>query len=698
MSDEQLASLSSAAGLSVDWLDANGRPQRVSVESQRALVESLGYAAQSPQQIAASLAHLEHEHHSRELPPLLTHELHRPLSLASEFASDTHYQLELEDGRRIDGRLDGNACLHAIEHCGYHRLHIADRELTVAVAPPACLSVEELTDGQRRHIWGLTAQLYSLRRPGDGGLGDMQALADLARSAAQHGADALAISPVHAMFSAWPGQYSPYSPSSRLLFNSLHAAPDVLLGEAAVNDALQICGLQGSLKQLESLDLVDWPGVTDSRQRLLRQLYRSFRDQHNALTPDFDKFLLKGGDALLLHCRFEALQGFMVRHGMPGDWRTWPEHYRDPNHANVDLFASDHALEVGYHAFCQWLIARGLDRAQAAALGSGMKIGLIADLAVGADGAGSQAWARQDELLQSLTVGAPPDILNRQGQSWGISAFSPDGLRRHGYRAFIEMLQANLAHVGGVRIDHVMGLKRLWVIPQGAPAQAGAYLNYPLQDLLRLVALESWRNRALVIGEDLGTVPDGLREELAQRRLLGMRVLLFEQRDGGFIPAPFWPDDALATTTTHDLPTLHGWMQGRDIEWREQAGHSTREHSVDDHNHRQWEKHCLQKALQDCALLPIRDNSITEQLDASVSFLGSTPAPLVLLPLEDAMGEFEQPNLPGPGDTHPNWRRRWPINAKDMLERPEPSQRLQRLDQARRARDHLAPLVRTHHE
>ena len=698
MSDEQLASLAGAAGLSVDWVDANGRPQRVAVDAQRALLEALGYAAQSPQQISASLAHLQQEQQSYQLDPLLTHDLHRPLSLASEFSADASYVLHLEDGSRLDGRLDGNACLPALAQCGYHRLQIGERELTVAVAPPACLSVEELTDGQRKHIWGLTTQLYSLRRDGDGGLGDVQALAELARSAAHHGADALAISPVHAMFNAWPGQYSPYSPSSRLLFNALHAAPETLLGDDVVRDALSICGLQDSRAQLERLELIDWPGVTDQRQRLLRQLYQGFRDQQHGLTPDFDKFLLKGGDALLQHCRFEALQGFMVRHELSGDWRHWPEHYRDPQHANVELFAADHAQEIGYHAFCQWLIARGLDRAQAAALGSGMKIGLIADLAVGADGGGSQAWSRQDELLQALTVGAPPDILNRQGQSWGISAFSPDGLRRHGYRAFIEMLQANLAHVGGVRIDHVMGLKRLWVIPQGAESPAGAYLNYPLQDLLRLVALESWRHRALVIGEDLGTVPDGLREELAQRRLLGMRVLLFEQRDGAFIPAPFWPADALATTTTHDLPTLHGWMQGRDIEWRETAGHATAEHSHNDRNHRGWEKQQLQKAFQDCALLPVRDNSITEQLDAAVSFLGSTPAPLVLLPLEDAMGEFEQPNLPGPGDIHPNWRRRWNVPARNMLDGAEPSHRLQRLDQARRARDHLAPLTRTPHE
>ncbi|HCL75914.1 MAG TPA: 4-alpha-glucanotransferase, partial [Pseudomonas sp.] len=234
-------------------------------------------------------------------------------------------------------------------------------------------------------------------------------------------------------------------------------------------------------------------------------------------------------------------------------WRQWPERYRTPENPAVQRFAEENADEVSFYAFCQWLIARGLERAQAAARGAGMAIGLISDLAVGADGGGSQAWSRQDEVLAALSVGAPPDILNRNGQSWGIAAFSPWGLKAHGYRAFIEMLRANLAHAGGMRIDHVMGLMRLWVTPVGAGPEHGAYLNYPFDDMLRLLTLEAWRHNAVILGEDLGTVPEGLREKLVARRILGMRVLLFE-RDGNarFRPTSEWSSDALATTTTHD--------------------------------------------------------------------------------------------------------------------------------------------------
>lgn len=686
MSDALLAELAGAAGLSIHWTDADGRPQQVAPEAQRALLEALGYPAQSEQQLHAGLAHLEQQRSQAALAPLLTLDQGQPLSLARHFAADTPFQLQLEDGARVDARLDHEGRLPAIAACGYQRLLIGDQALTLAVAPPACQSVAQLSDHQRRHIWGLTAQLYSLRRPGDGGLGDTQALEELARSAAAKGADAIALSPVHAMFSANSYNYSPYSPSSRLLFNVLHAAPGCILGERALQEAISASGLGAELARLEAEPLIDWPAVAASRQAILRQLFAGFAGPENAFSADFASFRQHGGDALLQHCRFEALHGFMSRSGLPTDWRVWPEQYRDPHHEAVQRFAAEHEQEVTFHAFCQWLVARGLDRVQSAARGAGMKIGLIADLAVGADGAGSQAWARQAELLPAVTVGAPPDILNRSGQSWGVSAFSPEGLQRHGYRAFIEMLQANLAHAGGIRIDHVMGLKRLWVLPQGAPPEAGAYLNYPLQDLLRLLSLESFRHRALVIGEDLGTVPAGLREELAQRMILGMRVLLFEQSDGRFLPPHSWPRDALATTTTHDLPSMRGWLLGRDIEWREITGQRSAEHSHGDRETRAREKLALTTALyasdQSQALQGERDND--EQLDACIGFIGRTPAPLVLLPLEDVMGSDEQPNLPGPGDHHPNWRRRWAEPAATMLDGPAAERRLHRLDEARR--------------
>ncbi|MCF4991850.1 4-alpha-glucanotransferase, partial [Pseudomonas gessardii] len=316
----------------------------------------------------------------------------------------------------------------------------------------------------------------------------------------------------------------------------------------------------------------------------------------------------------------------------------------------------------------------------------GMGIGLIADLAVGADGAGSQAWSRQDELLADLTVGAPPDILNRTGQGWGISAFSPEGLKRNGFRAFIEMLRANFAHAGGLRIDHVMGLQRLWVIPRGASPRQGAYLYYPVDDLLRLLALESSRHQAIVLGEDLGTVPEGLREKLSARAMLGMRVLLFEQDHGGrFTPILDWPDNALATTSTHDLPTLNGWWHHRDIEWNVQLGLIDTPTVEQWSEHRQRERAALRQALsQDPQNFGAALRNETDALlDASVRYLGHTRAPLVLLPLEDALGTLEQANLPGTLDTHPNWRRRLPGDATHLLDDDNAARRLELLAVAR---------------
>lgn len=680
MSDTLLTELASTAGLSIAWQDAHGRPQRVSPEALRCLLEALGYPAQSPQQISASLEGLRHQHRERNAAPLLTLETGRALALPG-YPAASAFELTHEDGHVQSGRLDEQARLPGLDTAGYYRLDIQDRRLTLAVAPPACPSVEALC-GHRR-AWGVTAQLYALRRPGDGGLGDTRALEELARHAANQGADALAISPVHALFSALHDHYSPYSPSSRLFFNALHAAPAGLLGRERVQQAIAACGLQPELARLERQHLIDWPAVATSRQRLLHQLYEDFRRAPGALQKPFDTFRSAGGDALLQHCRFEALHGYMLSRGQSPDWRNWPAHLRDPQHAAVARFAAEQAEQVNYHGFCQWLIAHGLESAQAFASGAGMRIGLIADLAVGSDCTGSQAWSHQNEVLPGVTVGAPPDVLNRNGQNWGVSAFSPIGLCRHGFHAFSEMLRANLAHAGGIRIDHVMGLQRLWVIPRGGEPQDGAYLNYPLDDLLRLLTLEAHRHQALVIGEDLGTVPTGLREALARRNILGTRVLLFEQSDGSYRAPHHWPRDALATTTTHDLPSLKGWFAGHDIDWRLRAGHSRPEQLDSDRADRAREHAALRDALHNSGQLDETQTDGEACLQASIGFIGSTPAPLVLLPLEDATAEEQQPNLPGPGAVHPNWRRRYALPVRELLEQPLARQRLARLATAR---------------
>lgn len=684
MSDERLEHLAKAAGLSIEWVDADGREQRVEPEALRAVLGGLGLAAETDEQIEQSLEQLHLGNNPSDLPPLMTADMGAPLSLKNFFEPHTPYSLEFEEGSQQTGKLDSQACLAAIDTPGYHQLRIVDQTLTIAVAPPACPSVEEVAGPS---AWGITVQLYSLRRPGDGGLGDTLALETLARSAAAHGAQALGISPVHAMFFGRGDQYSPYSPSSRLFYNVLYSAPAAILGELPLRQAIEACGIEAQLQQLEQLELVDWTAVSETRRGLLRTLYEHFSTGGNALEHDFASFRQAAGEALENHCRFEALHAALLdEDGHTQHWRQWPEQYRAPANPAVQAFAEEQADEISFHAFCQWLIARGLERAQAAARGAGMGIGLISDLAVGADGGGSQAWSRQEEVLAALSVGAPPDILNRSGQNWGIAAFSPWGLRANGYRAFIEMLRANLAHAGGMRIDHVMGLMRLWVMPAGASPEQGAYLNYPFDDMLRLLTLEAWRHNAVILGEDLGTVPEGLREKLAARRILGMRVLLFEQDQmARFTPPSEWSADALATTTTHDLPTIKGWWLAQDIDWRIRVGQNREEDRQQQTEARERERRGLNAALR-----PYAPEGAGEQLapasavQASACFIGSTPAPLALLPMEDILGLLEQPNLPGIVDAHPNWRRRYCEDSATLLDNPQSTQRLQCLAEARR--------------
>ncbi|WP_223545049.1 4-alpha-glucanotransferase [Pseudomonas sp. A-B-19] len=684
MSDAQLEILASRAGLAVDWLDANGRPQKVAPSVLRNVLSGLGHPAGSAQEIDASLLELQAAQQTHQLPPLITADVGAGLDLARYFEPETPCEIHLEDGSRLNLKLDANAVLPGLVPVGYQQVGIDGQTFTLAVAPARCYSVADAVDNPIPRAWGLSVQLYGLRRPGDGGFGDTQALEDLARVAGERGAEALAISPLHAMFSSDTQRYSPYSPSSRLFLNSLYCAPGTILGERALRTAIDATGLAIELKALEERPLIDWPAAAEAKYRLLQALYEGFVQGEHPLHEDFNSFRHAAGEALENHCRFEAIQQVRAARGEHLDWRQWPEPWRNPRSAELAAFAEENAGRIGFFAFCQWLITRCLERAQTAARASGMSIGLIADLAVGADGGGSQAWSRQDELLAALTVGAPPDILNRSGQGWGISAFSPEGLVRNGFRAFIEMLRANFAHCGGLRIDHVMGLQRLWVIPNGSSPADGAYLYYPVDDLLRLLSLESHRHQAIVLGEDLGTVQDGLREKLIARSILGMRVLLFEQDNTHFKPILDWPDNALATTSTHDLPTLNGWWHGRDIDWNARLGMIDASTEIEWRQHREREREGLRRALsQDPQNFREESHETDQVLDASVRFLGHTRSPLVLLPLEDALGVEQQANLPGTIDTHPNWSRRLPGYSEALLDGADAARRLELLACAR---------------
>ncbi|WP_346796136.1 4-alpha-glucanotransferase [Halomonas sp. Bachu 37] len=693
---DKLRQLAEAAGLLLEWDNSDGEPCQLPERVQRTLLEILGFPADSDATIDDSLQRLKRLHEPAspdQWPPLLTADRDTPITLPSSLPPGTVFSLLLEQGERIEGRLDSHGALPGVAEIGYHKLNIADTQLTLAVAPQKCFTPGDASGEKSPRLWGLAAQLYALRRPGDGGIGDALALEHCAIRAAEQGADALAISPTHAMFSADTERYSPYSPSTRLLYNVLYGAAETLLGEARVHQAQAGTGLEEKMRHLEADDLLDWPEAARTKLTWLRFLYDDLMagedEDSQALRQQLEEFRRAGGDLLENHCRFEALQ----HERGPGDWREWPEALRDPQSPEVASFAQKHAHEVGFHAFLQWIVADGLSRAQQATRDSGMAVGLIADLAVGADAAGSQTWSRQTEMLEGVSIGAPPDLLNGQGQDWGLAAFSPYGLVRSGFRSFIDMLRSAFAQAGGVRIDHVLGLMRLWLVPHGAPPTQGGYLRFPLDDMLRLVALESWRHRGIVIGEDLGTVAPGFRQRLAARGILGMQVLWFEQdEDEQYLAASDWSADAMATTSTHDLPTVAGWWVGRDIDWRSRLGLLKESQSADSEKQaRRQERAKLAATLgllgdtPTAETLEAADIPASLVLDSCARHLGRTPAPLMLLPVEDALGLEEQANLPNTIDEHPNWRRRWAVDAEELLASSEVRERLAQLDRTRKS-------------
>jgi 4-alpha-glucanotransferase len=632
---EGLSERAAAAGVAPRWRDVHGEYHDVSAATLQAVLDSLGPASTGP-------------------VPMVTGDINAPIVTVG---TPGPFRITLEDGTAFDGYADdagdGRIRLPSIDRDGYHRLEIAGRETTLAVAPAHCWTIAEATGG--RKVWGLAVQLYALRRSGDGGLGDLAALRDLAKEAGSQGAAAIAISPIHALFTANPGHFSPYAPSSRSRLNVLHAEPPPL-DIPDNNDAL-----------------LDWTVAAPPRIAAMRRVF----DPNDAGLAEYRR---AQGAPLERHARFELLHGIHQSH----DWHTWPEALRNPDSPEVARLAAEHADEVAFHAFLQWRAETSLHAAQAAAKAAGMPIGLIADIAVGTDPSGSDAWCRPAEMLHGMSVGAPPDLINTSGQSWGVTTFSPSGLISQGFAGFLDILRSTMRHAGGVRIDHVMGLARLWVVPHGMSAADGAYVHFPFEDMLRLVKIESRRHRAIVLGEDLGTLPDGFRERLQAAGLAGLRVLWFERDGMRFLPPEHWTQDAVAMTSTHDLATVAGWWQGRDLEWRTKLGtKSEDEDTIRNHDRvALWDAFRVSGAA--AGDIPgIQDGAAAA--DAAAAHVGHAACTLAVLPIEDALALTEQPNLPGTIDEHPNWRRRLAAPADALLRRPDVASRLAALHQARLA-------------
>ncbi len=662
MTDEVLRDLARRAGIAVEWQDYAGRPHVVTPAVLRRVLGGLGLPADTSRELSASRRLLTKRSSLADLPPLVTAVAGRPtrLDVGGNEAQPAELALERGEVRQVAllparGRLR----IPAISEIGYHRLRVEDREIVLAVSPARCRSIEDVVPDAR--LWGLAAQLYGLNHPGDAGIGDLAGAADLARAAGAKGADAIALSPMHALYAADPAKFGPYSPSSRLFLNPLHAAPELVFGQAA-----------GAAVSADN-GLIDWPTAAGQKYAALRKIFEAFLDGNDwdgPLGADFARFRSDRGPLLYEHACFETLQAARMPQRQ---WRDWPSDLRDPRGPAVSFFADSRPDEILFHQFLQWVSDRSVAAAQRVARQAGMRIGLIGDLAVGMDPAGSHAWSRQSDILLGLTIGAPPDLLNPGGQDWGLTGFSPRAMEENGYAPFLATLRAAMRHVGGIRVDHAMGLARLWLIPEGASAADGAYLNFPVGDLLRLLALESVRHNVVVIGEDLGTLPEGFHDMLEQSGIHGMRVLWFE-RDAqtGFVPPRGWGSTDIAMTSTHDLPTVAGWWKGSDIDVRHKHGRLGDGVDPDTvRKEREQDRPMLWNAFvrEHVGEGPVPGPEDTERVvDAAVRFIAKTELPLSLIPLEDLLGQLDQPNLPGTVTEHPNWRRRLSVTADAVLD------------------------------
>lgn len=616
-----------ALGIVPVWRGIDGVEHVVSPETKHALVAAMGETALHPP-VPAGPDEIVLRAGEPGLAPL---------------PSGTGWTLVLETGEAVaDGVSDGAAALPATP-MGLHRMILrrdgAERGILVISAPPRAPSLADLGHGR---LWGVTGSIHGLRSARDLGIGDYVDLGTAAAALGRLGAAFFGVNPLHAPGEGADG-ISPYSPTHRGFLNPDYIAPDAIEGFDVDPEITALATtLAPRAAELRAAELIDHAGARDARRPLLEALRHRFRahGEHAA----FARWRGELGEGLENFARYEALA---ERHGP--NWPAWPA---DP--------APPEAERIAFHAWLQWVCERQIAAAQAAARSGGMALGLYLDIAVGVRPDGAEVWAAPDGFAREASLGAPPDHLAPAGQDWGLAPLSPPGLRRALYRPFIDTLRATMRHAGVVRIDHVLGLNRcFWVPRDGAP---GGYVSYPRETMLAIVKVEAWRARCLVVGEDLGVVPDDLRARLSEAGLLGCAVMQFERDWSGFFHPRDYRADAIASFGTHDTPTLRGWMRGRDIDWRERLGEARdvgawrRERAED--------RRALGRTL-------VRDPDDEEAMvDGAHRALASGVCELAAAQLDDALGVVEQPNLPGDVDRHPNWRRRAPVAVEDFSSDP----------------------------
>ena len=718
---------------SIEWLarlrgigdayhDYRGELRYFSIDTKRGILRAMGCEVDDDAAVRAAAEQIEQARSRHFLPALLTARGPRAIIdlnfSARQFGATLVWSLTLEDGTQRTGAQSSGDCREVwrgevggswitrrqfavpIElPPGNHQLEIkvgaqVSRCLLIA-APPQCFELPQMTAGRR--LWGVAVQLYTMRSRDNWGIGDFHDLRLMIRWAAARGAGFIGLNPLHALTPSDPSRASPYSASSRHFLNVLYIAVPQVAEFAdcrAAQERLLDPGRQLELAALRSREHVDYEGVAQLKFEILDLMYRDFHLRHivpgSVRGRQFRAFVSAGGALLQTQARFDALdRHFQVTLGCASGWLNWPAEYHDVHGAPALRFAREHALEVEYFAYLQWLAHEQLSGAQALARELGMPIGLYGDYAVGANPGGSETWADRASYSLAAEIGAPPDPLALKGQGWGIPPQDPFAMLAERLQGFASLIRNNMRSYGALRLDHVMSLFRLWWVPAGLSPIDGAYVHYPLPQLLTVLALESARAGCLVVGEDLGVVPDEMRHAMPEFGLYHYKVLLFEKQDGRFRRPDEYVQRALATVTTHDMPTLRSYWEGRDIDLRRGLNlYPSAEMEQEVVQERSRDREALLRALDEQGLRPASIDGpqapfTAELAEALHLYLARSASRLVAIQIEDLLGMVDPVNVPGTHFEYPNWQRKLSQDMEDIAEREDLRLHLERIDLAR---------------
>lgn len=729
---ERLASL---RGLGDAYYDYRGELRRFTLETKRSLLEAMGCPLDDPEAIAEEIRRIERLRWGGLLPTVAAAAGARigfdcNMS-AAEFGGMLTWTLRLENGAARSGSVASMQCrevwrgdvagrwmtrrrleLPTDLPQGYHTLEAkigngAASVCRVVISPSVCDEPPAIRAGGR--LWGVAVQLYTVRSQRNWGIGDFADLETLIRWLAPLGAGFIGLNPLHALTPAEPERASPYSASNRHFLNVLYiAVPEIpeFGGCAAAVARLAEPAFAARLRAARAPALVDYAAVADLKFEMLWILYEDFCARElGADGPQagggvrgaaFRAFVTAGGESLRRHALFDALDRHCRRTlGTASGWMNWPEQFHDPAGPAAVEFAAGHVADVQFFLYLQWLADTQLTQAQTLARALGMPIGLYGDYAVGANASGSECWSDRETYRLGAEIGAPPDPLALKGQGWGIPPPDPQVMERDRLQGFVRLIRANMRYYGALRLDHVMSLFRLWWVAAHRSPLAGAYVHYPVDQLLTIVALESARAHCLVVGEDLGVVPDEIRRAMPQYGVYHYKVVLFEKNDGQFRRPADYVRQALATVTTHDMPTLRAYWQGLDIDLRARLNlYPSAESLLGVRRERDLDRIALVAALREQGLLPpvptgaaqgvVQSLPFTPQLAQALHlYLARSNAALAAVQIDDLLGLSDPVNVPGTSHEYPNWQRKLDADLEAIVTRADLADELRAIDRTR---------------